>query len=119
MIVSLFFAITATAAMAANTKITSSNGAIEVDLDTTTFQYTIKVNGMDWFTSRESADAGYAFSADGSYFSRNNGTLRILGQPSTGSGSDRAGTFNSIAISWGRNASLAIASAEWVTTFKV
>ena len=117
--VTLLLAITGTATMAANTKITSSIGAIEVDLDTTTFQYTIKVNGKDWFTSRNSADTGYAFSADGSYFSRSDGTLRTLGQPTAGGGADEAGTFKSITISWTRNTSLAIASAEWVTAFKV
>ena len=67
--------------------------------------YVLQVNGANWFTSEKSADGGYAYSADGSTFSHSNGALQALGQPSTGRGSDEAGAFKFITVSWGRKTS--------------
>ena len=93
-----------------------------LDLDAATSHYTIKVNGMNWFTSRNAADGGYAFTADGSNFSHSEGNLLTIGQPDTGNGMDEAGAFKFITISWSRNTSYTstvVPTAEWITTFKV
>jgi hypothetical protein len=106
----------ALAQFAAAGALTLKSGKLGLAIDAATLAYTVSVDGVDWLVSDGGATAGYAFSADNSTFSRANGGLVAVGSPTTGTGSDGIGRFDSVALLWARNATAS--KAEWRTTVR-
>ena len=79
---------------------TLTSGKLIFTLDSTTFEYKIKIDGVEWFNSAGGSTHGFAFSSGGSTLSLGNGKLVAAGPPSTGSGADGIGTFASATLQW-------------------
>ena len=90
-------------------------GGLTLTLDPTTLAYSVSVGGATWFdTKGEGAAGGYGYSADGKTATLGNG-MKAIGVPAKSTGSDAAGAFDSLAVSFSRSGS---APAEWIATFK-
>ena len=90
-------------------------GGLTLTLDPTTLAYSVSVGGATWFdTKGEGAAGGYGYSADGKTVTLGNG-MKAIGVPAKSTGSDAAGAFDSLAVSFSRSGS---APAEWIATFK-
>ena len=73
-----------------------------------------------WFDSA-GADGGYSFSTDGSVHSLSRKGLTPLGPPVTARGTDSAGAFTSVAVSFATAAAAVTdgtAAPQWIVTFK-
>ena len=88
---------------------TLTSQALQLSLDPASFAFTISVDGEPWFNS-----SSYSFSSSKTSHSLGGG-LTAVGKPAVASGTDSAGAFDSIALSWSGSGG---SSAEWITTFK-
>ena len=104
-------------AAAAPMMLSAGGGALSLTLDQASLAYEVGVRGRPWFNSG-GADAGYAFSADGTTFSLAKHSLQPVGVPVRGNGTDASGAFASISVSFARAAAADAADAEWTATFK-
>ena len=90
-------------------------GGLTLTLDPTTLAYSVSVGGAAWFdTKGDGAAGGYGYSADGKAVTLGKG-MKAVGAPAKSTGSDAAGAFDSLAVSFSRSGS---APAEWIATFK-
>jgi hypothetical protein len=112
----------ALAALAAATTATTPQltlaaaGGLTLKLDPTTLAYSVSVDGAAWFdTQGEGAGGGYGYSADGKAVTLGGKGMKAIGAPAKSAGSDAAGAFASLAVSFSRSGS---APAEWIATFK-
>ena len=115
-------AATVPCAMSDMVTLQEQGNAITVSLDEATMAYSLSISNVPWFTSASghasTADGGYAFSSGGETFVASDGGLKPLGPAIKSSGTDAAGPYSSLAISWAVNRTVSTA-AEWVTTFKL
>jgi hypothetical protein len=95
--------------------ISAAGGALSLRLDIDSLGYSVSVDGDEWFDSG-GADGGYAFSADGATASLAAGTLTALGAPVCANGSDAAGAFSSVSLSF--SARGGAAEPQFEATFK-
>ena len=89
--------------------LTLTSQALHLSLDPTSFAFTVSVDGEPWFNS-----SSYSFSSGKKPHSLGAG-LTPVGKPTAATGTDSAGAFDSIALSWSGSGGT---EAEWVTTFK-
>ena len=102
--------------------IRANGGALSLSLSPATLEYRVLVGQSAWFDSA-GADGGYSFSTDGSVHSLSRKGLTPLGPPVKARGTDSAGAFTSVAISFATAAAAVTdgtvtAAPEWIVTFK-
>ena len=100
--------------------IRANGGALALSLSPATLEYRVLVGQSAWFDSA-GADGGYSFSTDGSVHSLSRKGLTPLGPPVTARGTDSAGAFTSVAVSFATAAAAVTdgtAAPQWIVTFK-